>query len=139
MYTGYIPGDTSSLRVDDVTRLFEGPDNLLWLYSHFGNAIYDPRTDAFYHDTRQVLKKLSIIEGFITSIKKDSEGNFWFIHFNRGLFRYSPATGKTVRLVHDDKDTASIATHSMSAITEDNKGTIWLIHQNGIFEKNRWA
>jgi signal transduction histidine kinase/ligand-binding sensor domain-containing protein/DNA-binding response OmpR family regulator len=130
-----IPGDTSSLKVDDVTRIFEGPDGLLWLYSLSGNAIHDPRTETFYHTTAPFLKKLSIIEGLITSIKKDRDGNFWFIHFNMGLFRYDPATGKTTRLVHSDKDSTSIATQSMAVITEDNEGNIWLLHHNGIFEK----
>lgn len=130
-----IPGDTSSLMVDDVTRVFEGPDGYLWLYSLSGNAVYDPRTDLFYHNTRPFLKSLAITEGLIMSIKKDRDGNFWFVHYNMGLFRYNPATGKTARLVHDNDDSTSVATQRISAIAEDKDGNIWLIHHNGIFEK----
>lgn len=130
-----VPGDTSSLKVDDVTRIFEGPDGLLWVYSHFGNAIYNPRTDLFYHNTLSFLQDLSITEGLITSIEKDRAGNFWFIHFNRGLFRYSPGTGETIQLFHTDSDSSSLATERIADINEDSEGNIWILHHNGIFEK----
>lgn len=141
-YDGYgikvfrnIPGDTSAILVDDVTRLFKGPDGMLWIYSHSGNCIYNPRTEKFIRNTSSVLKQMSIAKGLITSIKKDNAGNFWFIHYNQGLFIYNPNKKETVRLTNDPKDPSSIYSMSMSATAEDNKGNIWLVHQDGVFEK----
>jgi signal transduction histidine kinase/ligand-binding sensor domain-containing protein/DNA-binding response OmpR family regulator len=141
-YDGYgikvfrnIPGDTTSVLVDDITRLHEGPDGMLWIYTHSGNSVYDPRTEKFIRNTDYVLRRLGIAQGLITSIKKDRKGNFWFIHYNQGMFLYNPQSQKTVRLRHDPKDEATIATDQMSQIEEDTNGDMWLIHQNGLFEK----
>lgn len=141
-YDGYgikvfrnIPGDTSTILVDDVTRLFKGPDGMLWIYSHSGNCIYNPRTEKFIRNTNKVLQQLSVAQGLITSIRKDREGNFWFIHYNQGLFRYNPETKQTIRLTSDPNDTSSIHSMRMSASGEDSEGNIWLVHQNGVFEK----
>lgn len=130
-----IPGDTSSVLLDDVSRIFEGPDGKLWLYTHSGNNVYDPATETFQRNTAAILNKLSIYPGYIPFIFKDSKGRFWFVHYNSGLFRYDPHTQQTVRLEHVEKDPATIATMEMSAVAEDQSGHIWVIHQNGVFEK----
>ena len=89
-YDGYgikvfrnVPGDTSTILIDDVTRLFKGPDDMLWIYTHSGNCIYNPHTEKFIRKTSKVLKELSIAKGSITQISKDHLGNFWFIHYNQ--------------------------------------------------------
>jgi signal transduction histidine kinase/ligand-binding sensor domain-containing protein/DNA-binding response OmpR family regulator len=141
-YDGYsvrvfrnIPGDTTSVLVDDVTRLFEGPDGKMWLYTHSGNNVYDPITETFQRNTAAVLESMSIYPGYITYVKKDSRKQFWFIHYNSGLYRHDPRQKKTQRLEHTPGDETTIATMQMSAIEEDKDGNFWLIHQNGTFEK----
>jgi ligand-binding sensor domain-containing protein len=141
-YDGYsvkvfrnIPGDTTSLLVDDVSRLFEGPGGKLWLYTHSGNNVYDPATESFQRNTDAILRNLSIYPGFIRFVFKDSRRHFWFIHYNSGLFRHDPGSGNTVRLNHVPDDQTTIASTSMSSITEDRDGNLWIIHQNGVFEK----
>ena len=128
------PGDTTSLIVDDVSRMFEGPDGKMWLYTHAGNSVYDPHTESFQRNTDALLRSLSIYPGLIPFIFKDSEGLFWFVHYNSGLFRYDPRKKQTVRLEHTS-DHTSIAGMQMSAITEGNENHIWIVHQNGVFEK----
>lgn len=130
-----IPGDSSSLIVDDIRRIFPGPDGKLWLYTHTGNCVYDSRTEKFERNTDQLLRKLSIFSGLITFIKKDSIGNFWFVHFNSGLFYHNVSTGKTIRLEHKADDPSTIASMQMAAVEEAPDGNIWILHQNGVFEK----
>ncbi|HEY0742928.1 MAG TPA: two-component regulator propeller domain-containing protein [Chryseosolibacter sp.] len=141
-YDGYgikvfrnIPGDTTSVLVDDITRIQEAPDGLLWIYTHSGNCIYDPRTEKFTRNTNSLLRRWSVAQGLITHIKKDRKGRFWFIHYNQGLFVYSPKTQKTVRLAHSPSDTSSISSMTLSSTVEDEEGNMWLAHQNGVFEK----
>jgi signal transduction histidine kinase/ligand-binding sensor domain-containing protein/DNA-binding response OmpR family regulator len=141
-YDGYsirvfrnIPGDTTSLLTDVVTRLFEGPHGTLWIYSYSGNNVYEPRTESFYRNTNALLRNLNIAEGVITSIQKDRAGNFWFVHYNQGLFYYDVKTKKTIHLQHADGDTTSISSHQLSNIKQDKLGNYWLVHQNGTLEK----
>lgn len=141
-YDGYgikvfrnVPGDTSTIRVDDITKIQEAPDGLLWIYSHSGNCIYDPRMEKFIRSTDKVLRRWSVARGLITFIRKDRNGNFWFIHYNQGLFFFDSKSRKTTRLVHDPGESSSIASMEMSSIQEDSKGNVWLVHQDGIFEK----
>jgi signal transduction histidine kinase/ligand-binding sensor domain-containing protein/DNA-binding response OmpR family regulator len=130
-----IPGDTTSLPVDDVTNIFEGPEGKMWIYTHSGHYVFDPLTETFLRNPGVLLKSMSIADGLITSITKDASGNYWFIHYNQGLFRYSPRQRKTVRLQADPDDPSAIATWAMSALAPDHQGNMWIIHQNGIFEK----
>jgi signal transduction histidine kinase/ligand-binding sensor domain-containing protein/DNA-binding response OmpR family regulator len=130
-----IPGDTSSLLVDDIQKIFPGPQGKIWLYTHAGNIVYDPRTEKFERTTDAFLKSISIFPGLITSISKDKQGNFWFIHYNSGLFRYSPKDNQTIRFEHRAADQSSISSMSMSGIEQDRNGDYWVVHQNGIFEK----
>jgi signal transduction histidine kinase/ligand-binding sensor domain-containing protein/DNA-binding response OmpR family regulator len=141
-YDGYslkvfrnIPGDTTSLLANDITKMFEGPDGKIWIYTHSGNSVYNPETESFYWNTNALLRTMSIAEGLITFLKKDSKGNFWFIHYNQGLFKYIPSEKKTIRLQTDINDSTAIATAEMSTIAEDKSGNIWIIHKNGVFEK----
>jgi len=130
-----IPGDTTSVIVNDIYRLFEGPDDQMWIYSHSGNSVYNPDSETFHRNTNAVLRKLSIADGLITYVKKDSKGKYWFIHYNQGLFRYDPVSKTSTRLISTAGDVNSLATNEMSAIEEDLLGNLWVIHKNGIFEK----
>lgn len=141
-YDGYsikvfrnVSEDSTSLGSNEINRLYEGPDGMMWLFSNSGNNVYNPRTETFYRNTNDLLSRMGIATGLITHIKKDRTGNFWFIHYNQGLFRYNPTTKETIRLTPKDGDEGSIATIKMSALEEDTHGYMWLIHQNGVFEK----
>lgn len=130
-----IPGDTTSLFVNDINRIFEGPGGRIWMYTNAGNVVYNPNTESFHRNTDSILDELGVARGVMTFVKKDSKGNFWFIHYNQGLFRYNPESRETKRLQHNPKDSASIASMDMSMLAEDQKGNIWVAHRNGIFEK----
>jgi signal transduction histidine kinase/ligand-binding sensor domain-containing protein/DNA-binding response OmpR family regulator len=130
-----IPGDSTSLLVNDVTKLFEGPKGSIWMYTHSGNCVYDPKTETFRRNTNAILRSMGIAEGLITFVKKDSKGNYWFIHYNQGLFRYTPGQNRTIRLFPAAGDRSSISSAEISAVTEDTEGSIWVLHKNGLVEK----
>jgi signal transduction histidine kinase/ligand-binding sensor domain-containing protein/DNA-binding response OmpR family regulator len=130
-----VPGDTTSVVVDDLKRIFEGPDETLWLFTHSGNSIYDPITERFYRNTNAISNKLGVMPGVIKNIFKDKSGRFWFMHYDQGLFVYDPRVKSSVRLVSDKNLAHTISSSNLSSIDEDEEGNIWLIHHDGVFEK----
>ena len=42
-----IPGDSTSLDVDNLTGIFEGPEGKLWIRSYYGTVVYNPKTENF--------------------------------------------------------------------------------------------
>lgn len=141
-YDGYtvrvfrnIPSDTSSLLVDDVRQLFEGPDNQLWILTNAGNAVYDFKTEQFVRNTRPILRKLSVARGLITSVTPGMDSTYWFVHYNQGLFRYASKTKSTKRLFPVVGDSTSISSAQLAAVAEDPRGDLWVVHQNGLLEK----
>ena len=128
------PGDSTSLISSDVNKVFEGPQGKLWIHTWSGLNVYDPVTEVFDRNVSQVLRDLSIPDGLINDIKKDSKGDYWFIHNTQGLYRYSEEEHQTVQVRHQE-DSTSIATDQIASWCQDQKGNIWLLHTNGILEK----
>lgn len=141
-YDGYavkvfrnIPGDSTSLHIDLLTKIFEGPGGKLWFLSPDGNIVYDPKTESFSRNTNRFLRTYQVAEGRINCLKKDRFGRYWFVHYNQGTYCYDPSTKTTTRLTPLAGDSTRIATLNVSTLTEDKHGNMWMIHQNGIFEK----
>jgi len=141
-YDGYtiktfrnIPGDARSVRNSDINSLFEDPDGNIWMTTWTGIDIYDPHTETFSHDPNTYLRKLLIPDGVISEIKKDHNGNYWFIHASQGLFKYSVTDKKTTPLYYNPLDSTSLASNQISSIAEDKQGNFWILHKNGVFEK----
>ncbi|WP_369411807.1 hybrid sensor histidine kinase/response regulator transcription factor [Chryseolinea lacunae] len=127
--------DTTSIRNSDVNKMFEDPAGNIWLTTWSGIDVYDPETETFHHNTRTYLDRFGIPEGIITDIKKDSQGNFWFIHATLGLFQYHAPSRKLTPLFHKEVDSTSIATNHVSSLQEDGHGQLWIVHQNGVLER----
>jgi len=127
--------DTTSLDDDYIVSITEGPENKLWIETRNGFNIYDPETDKFSHNIAGYLKSIAIPTRFITAIKKDHSGNFWFLHLVAGIYKYNPQTGKTIHLTHSSVDTSSICSNSVADLAEDSKGDIWLTYHTGVLER----
>lgn len=129
------PDDSSSLISSDINEIFEAPEGKLWINTWTGPNIYDPKTEKFDRDVNKLLRRCAIPQGAITGIRKDSKGNYWFIHASRGLFVYNPGTRHTLRIDHSDEDISSIQTNLIASWAEDRQGNIWIIHTNGVLQK----
>lgn len=130
----HLVGDTTTLDDNYIVNIVEGPDDKLWITTLRGFNIYDPKTEQFNHNITGYLKTIGIPDPYIASVKKDRDGNFWFLHYTQGLFKYDPHDGKTIHLMHSAKDTGTIAANRVSDLVEDSKGNIWLVYRNGILE-----
>ena len=129
------PGDLASISNSDINSLFEGPEGRIWATGWTGVDVYDPQTETFEHDPNIYLRKLLIPDGTISDIKKDVQGNFWFIHTTQGLFRYNTQDKKTTALYYNPLDSTSLASNQIASIYPDQQGNVWIFHKNGVFEK----
>ncbi|MES1161145.1 MAG: hybrid sensor histidine kinase/response regulator, partial [Bacteroidota bacterium] len=131
--------DTTSINDDFIEKILEGPDHKLWISTRNGFNIYDPLTEKFDRSPQTFLNSIHIpggdISGNILDIRCDSSGSFWFLTNLTGIYKYDPATKKTIRLFHQPMDTTSPYKGSIAAFTTDKTGDSWIIYKDGMLEK----
>lgn len=126
------PRDPSSIGENLVYQIAEDPHGRIWVN---GDQAYVPQKDAFYTDTDSLLSQYHIPGGSIRDIKKDSEGHYWFLHDQLGLFEYNPGSQKTVHHQHQQEDPYTPSQGVITSLVADWKGNLWIIFQNGLLEK----
>ncbi|WP_295668166.1 hybrid sensor histidine kinase/response regulator transcription factor [uncultured Mucilaginibacter sp.] len=126
--------DTTSLDGDYIVSISEGPGNKLWIETRNGFNIYDPATEKFDHNITGYLRTIGIPDRYMTTIKKDRAGNFWFLHVNQGIFKFDPVRHKTIHLMHAAADKKTIGSNTVSDLGQDSQGNLWLTYRNGQLE-----
>ncbi|HPM31593.1 MAG TPA: two-component regulator propeller domain-containing protein [Chryseolinea sp.] len=134
------PRDTSSISISHTSSLAEGPDGRIWAGSSASNGgnftnVYNPETESFTRNTRNILKQYGIPDGSISNIIKDSKGLFWFIHSSQGVFRYNPQEKKSISVPYVSADSTSMASNQIASFVEDRDGNFWMILKNGSIKK----
>ncbi|MEP6614259.1 MAG: two-component regulator propeller domain-containing protein, partial [Mucilaginibacter sp.] len=128
--------DTTSLDDDYIVSITAGPQNKLWIETRNGFNIYDPVTEKFSHDINGFLRSIAIPNKWLmTAIKKDRQGNFWFLNTALGLYKYNAITKKTIHLAHVAGDTSTISTNAVSDLAQDSQGNFWLTYRSGVLER----
>jgi signal transduction histidine kinase/ligand-binding sensor domain-containing protein/DNA-binding response OmpR family regulator len=127
--------DASSISDDYIISIATGPENKLWIKTRNGFNIYDPMTDRFEHHIKATLKQYHIPDSLIVSVKKDDKGNFWFLHANKGVYKYITATSKSVYLPHYNSNPAQARVLLGLDLSIDSKGNAWIIYKDGILEQ----
>ena len=64
-------------------------------------------------------------------IAEDSNHNIWVATMGNGIYCYNPSSGKTTHYTHNDKDSTSLSSNSVSDITEARDGTLWFATDRG--------
>lgn len=129
------PSDPNSVNNSDINSLFEDPDGKIWMTTWTGISIFDPVEETFSHDPNVYLRKLLIPDGTISDIRKDSKGNYWFIHATHGLFKFDPESRRTTPLYNNALDSTSLSSNQIASLESDSEGNLWILHENGVFEK----
>lgn len=121
--------DSTSLINNYINKLFEDPLGRVWVYTFYGTCVYEAATENFRRDIKSLLAEFGLPDGTITDIVNDHEGNYWFIHQTKGLFRYDPSHKTTthVRAINNGKE--------ITSFVEDIRGDFWIAYNNGIIEK----
>ncbi|MDO4970862.1 MAG: two-component regulator propeller domain-containing protein [Bacteroidales bacterium] len=68
---------------------------------------------------------------YIYDIMEDADKNIWVVTMGNGVFCYTPRTKKIVHYLHDEKNTKSLSSNSVSSVTETSKGEIWFSTDRG--------
>jgi ligand-binding sensor domain-containing protein len=50
----------------------------------------------------------------------------------RGLYRFDPSTGRTIRYHHDPNNPLSLSSDEIKSSGEDRKGTFWVATSQGL-------
>lgn len=64
-------------------------------------------------------------------ILEDSDDNIWVITMGNGVYRYTPATGRISHFTHDENDSTTISSNSVSNAMETSRGQIWFSTDRG--------
>lgn len=121
------PRDSGSLSDNAIRRILEGPGGNLWIETNAGFNIFNPLTEKFTTNTVAVLKEAGIEGTVITDLKRDVNGDFWFLSGRQTLYRYSEKTKKSKVIFK-----SLFQQNEISAFAFDKKQLCYIIHSNGI-------
>lgn len=82
--------DPSSLKDNNISDLFLGPEQKIWVRTRNGFCIYQPQKENFIRNVDSLLNTYQLPPGNISQIVKDNQNNYWFLHESLGLYRYNP-------------------------------------------------
>ncbi|MDH7462749.1 two-component regulator propeller domain-containing protein [Chitinophagaceae bacterium 26-R-25] len=131
----HIISDSTSIGNDIISRIWEGPDNKIWVQARDHINFYDRETETFSRDEKLYFAKIGIPDSAIDDIKKDKKGYYWFVHTTAGLLRYDSKTEKSIHFTHTNNDETTICDNNVTAFAENGAGDFWIIHGNGVMEK----
>ena len=126
------PGRTNSLSGVYISSLFKDRSGSLWV-GCLGDEFldkFDPVTEAFTHyriDTKDAQGETVPV----THISQDHAGMLWLSTL-RGLFRFDPSTGQTIRYRHDPNNPFSLSSNEVKQTGEDRAGTFWVVTSEGL-------
>ncbi len=124
--------DSSSLSHNNITKLFIGPEGMLWAKNVNGSFdIYDPDLENFIRGDQNFYSNYNLNSQSIGMLLKDSQDRFWFTHPENGLSVFFPGEkGKTIQ-IQQDGTSRSLISNEISAIAEGKDGLIWAIYLTG--------
>lgn len=83
------PRDTTTIRDNYVTKIYEAHDGRLWLQLGMNYCIYDPKTESFIRNVSGELAKYGI-NGGVERLYIDSHKNYWVKVYDDGIYYYNP-------------------------------------------------
>jgi ligand-binding sensor domain-containing protein len=127
--------DQHSLPDNFINNIYGGPENSMWIYTRHGISVYNALTEKFSNDIAAELAKYKVLTDQITRIKKDNDGNFWFLTTNKGIYCYRPKTKTTNFYNSSVKSVAVLHSNTVTDVVEDRNNFFWLIYNDGIIDK----
>jgi signal transduction histidine kinase/ligand-binding sensor domain-containing protein/DNA-binding response OmpR family regulator len=126
--------DTSSISDEEIEQIFEGPDHKLWINTKSSLVIYDLLTEKFDRHPQSFLKAIGIPDASLLDLKKDRNGNYWFLGASSGLYKYFPATGKTIHFLNKAKNSITDASSNITGFAVSDN-FLWMVNSNCFLAK----
>ncbi|MFX1705577.1 two-component regulator propeller domain-containing protein [Chitinophaga sp. CC14] len=127
------PGDSSSLRANEVLALHEDKNGNLWIgTSDGGLSLYDRKKDAFIHFPVNANSPELPPNAVIIDLCSDTTGRVWIAQFEN-LFLLDPATRHISRVKLDTGKDSQEATKTLGCVLADSKQQIWIGTTIGLY------
>ncbi len=131
----YQPGDTTSLRTNEVLALHEDRLGNLWVGTSGGGlSLYDRKNDKFLHYPVKTGTATLSGSDVIRGICSDYRGKIWIAQYE-GLFMLDPETQSISKHLLRDAAGRPVKT-TLLTIYEDSKQRLWIATDNGLFLYN---
>jgi signal transduction histidine kinase/ligand-binding sensor domain-containing protein/DNA-binding response OmpR family regulator len=125
----------NSLINNAVKSIFEGPGGKIWIKTNSGLSIYNSVTEKFSNNIADELAGYKVLTDHLYSIKKDRQGNFWFLTNNEGLYYYHPKDNTTIFFSSFNKSASALHSNMVTDVVVDNNNFVWLIYADGVIDK----
>ena len=112
-----------------------GPITKCGSFTHYGISVYNPTTGKFNNDLTSQLLAYKVYFNGISSIVKDSNGNFWFLTVKRGIYCYDPVTKATTFYNRMPKSKIKLYSSYVSDAVPGQNNVLWLIYNDGVIDK----
>jgi signal transduction histidine kinase/ligand-binding sensor domain-containing protein/DNA-binding response OmpR family regulator len=121
---------------NNISALFESPDNKLWIGTDKGVYIFDPGTEKFSSFDMPSTDGHRMND-WVSEIQMDNDSNIWVVIPNQGVFKFNFLNHDLIKYTVVDKILPSVSNPQCIAI--ENNGSVW-IGTNGsglyLFNKN---
>jgi signal transduction histidine kinase/ligand-binding sensor domain-containing protein/DNA-binding response OmpR family regulator len=127
------PGDSSSLRTNEVLVLHEDKNGNLWIGTGGGGlSLYDRKKDAFIHFPVNANPPELPTNAVIMDICSDTSGKVWIAQFEN-LFLFDPATRHISKVNLNTGTNSQEVTKALVCAFADSKQHIWIGTTVGLY------
>jgi signal transduction histidine kinase/ligand-binding sensor domain-containing protein/DNA-binding response OmpR family regulator len=131
----YHPGDTASLRTNEVLALHEDRSGNLWIGTSGGGlSLYDRKKNRFVHYPVRTGTATLSGSDVIRGICSDYRGKIWIAQYE-SLYMVDPENQSISKHLLRDDAGRPVKTTLLS-IFEDSKQRLWIASDNGLFQYN---
>jgi len=127
--------DTTSLTNSSISRLYNGPENNLWVKNVDGLFnVYISEKEIFERNIQKFVTAYSLKSDQVNFVILDKTNRYWFGHPFEGISVYDPKKGKTTFLTQNSKESNSLSFNHVSSIATGINNEMWVTYQNGAID-----
>ncbi len=115
-----------------INTLYPDRAGRVWIGTHKGVNVLDPKTGRFTLLTHDPQNPNSLASNSVISILEDRDGRFWFANTANGLDRFDPRTNGFTHFRHDPKNPNSLADDRINILYQGRDGTLWIGTEGGL-------
>jgi signal transduction histidine kinase/ligand-binding sensor domain-containing protein/DNA-binding response OmpR family regulator len=128
-----VASDSTSLKNNVVSNLFETPEGYLGVSTSAGLCLYHSESESFENDLNNFCSRYGI-SAQLKNIVRGVDGAFWFVESDQ-IVCYRPEEKKTIIVRHIPGDSSTIVPGEITDLSIDPDGSCWIVHSSGIVEK----